>query len=223
MQICLRYAPFQSTRPVRGATSTVTLYFPINYISIHAPRAGRDNVRNRFMLGLEISIHAPRAGRDGTAAIFATSEKPFQSTRPVRGATVARYVTKKLTGISIHAPRAGRDDRHSACRTILHISIHAPRAGRDLKANDLTIKGRNFNPRAPCGARRFHPIYAVRIGTFQSTRPVRGATLYRVLRAHSIKDFNPRAPCGARLGCRIDRSRQWAFQSTRPVRGATSP
>ena len=57
---------------------------------------------------------------------------------------------------------------------------------------------RNFNPRAPCGAR---PVAcnAMRsaIG-FQSTRPVRGATNRNSRRAPARKDFNPRAPCGAR-------------------------
>ena len=59
-----------------------------------------------------------------------TSE--FQSTRPVRGATHIVLAAHVNANISIHAPRAGRDN--------------------------TTIKGRtkliNFNPRAPCGARR---------------------------------------------------------------------
>ena len=33
-------------------------------ISIHAPRAGRDEPRKGFFTGRAISIHAPRAGRD---------------------------------------------------------------------------------------------------------------------------------------------------------------
>ena len=56
---------FQSTRPARGAT-----YAPLDlktdkFISIHAPREGRDQ---KLLLekraGIDISIHAPREGRD---------------------------------------------------------------------------------------------------------------------------------------------------------------
>ena len=38
-----------------------------------------------------------------------TSFLLFQSTLPVGGATVARYVDKKAVRISIHAPRGGSD------------------------------------------------------------------------------------------------------------------
>ena len=57
----------------------------------------------------------------------------------------------------------------------------------------------NFNPRAPCGARR----------AFLSCESAR-------------RHFNPRAPCGARQLSRRCRSTDRAFQSTRPVWGATS-
>ena len=59
---------FQSTRPVRGATN---------------PRMGR-------LHDQPISIHAPRAGRDETGLIFTGVISIFQSTRPVRGATGAQ-------------------------------------------------------------------------------------------------------------------------------------
>ena len=58
---------------------------------------------------------------------------------------------------------------------------------------------------------------------FQSTRPMRGATVECCMhRAVHIFYFNPRAPCGARR--RADRQRRPAcgFQSTRPMRGATA-
>ena len=60
-------------------------------ISIHAPRAGRDE-RAAELLGLSpISIHAPRAGRDESFRDQLQSLQAFQSTRPVRGATCAMY------------------------------------------------------------------------------------------------------------------------------------
>ena len=107
--------------------------------------------------------------------------KPFQSTRPVRGATGGVPAAAHLRPISIHAPRAGRDPPRSApCR-----SRH------------------DFNPRAPCGARRPRRNVSECGNKFQSTRPVRGATPSLTSAVGSRRYFNPRAPCGARLGrCR---------------------
>ena len=81
------------------------------YVSIHAPRAGRDVLLIPVLLVLEsVSIHAPRAGRDLFAGLnrlvkygfnpraprgarrhkCTSGRRPssFQSTRPARGATV---------------------------------------------------------------------------------------------------------------------------------------
>ena len=55
----------------------------------------------------------------------------FQSTRPVRGATVARIMHLDAKSVSIHAPRAGRDCAVLAIKSDAEVSIHAPRAGRD--------------------------------------------------------------------------------------------
>ena len=78
---------FQSTRPVRGATTLA-------------------QVRLASMI---ISIHAPRAGRDENQAMYTDLGLTFQSTRPVRGATRSSSVHHAALVISIHAPRAGRD------------------------------------------------------------------------------------------------------------------
>ena len=85
----------------------------------------------------------------------------FQSTRPVRGATLQVCPSASYSVISIHAPRAGRD-HNGKCKPAetVGISIHAPRAGRDLAGGALK---------------------SFRSG-FQSTRPVRGApTKQRVI------------------------------------------
>ena len=56
-----------------------------------------------------ISIHAPRAGSDITDIVIEEATEIFQSTLPVRGATLrlVGLLLRKL--ISIHAPRAGSD------------------------------------------------------------------------------------------------------------------
>ena len=60
----VRAAQFQSTRPVRGATMGQAAREADGWISIHAPRAGRDCGLRIKPRGKGISIHAPRAGRD---------------------------------------------------------------------------------------------------------------------------------------------------------------
>ena len=122
---------FQSTRPVRGATSS-KIHSGHHYIvSIHAPRAGRDNCRRIHQQILHVSIHAPRAGRDN-----------------------CRRIHQQILHVSIHAPRAGRDVWLQSGMQYLCVSIHAPRAGRDIHSSSLPKPRLRFNPRAPCGARR---------------------------------------------------------------------
>ena len=207
---------------MRGATGDDPDRNSIGWISIHAPRAGRDAARLWTSATVwMISIHAPRAGRDISTPTFSSIFAIFQSTRPVRGATVAQIRLEAIDHISIHAPRAGRDRRGTAGRCIYPY----------------------FNPRAPCGARRMRdrtPTRALefqstrpvrgatpddgaelRYNQFQSTRPVRGATPIRIRRAKPWTYFNPRAPCGARRDAATAQVMRAIFHSTRPVRGAT--
>ena len=124
---------FQSTRPIRGATS------PDMDTCINA----------------DISIHAPHTGRDIQSDVTMDIIRAFQSTRPIRGATFSRFMPFSIMShfnprapygarlgleranthdlcISIHAPHTGRD-RHRRYQLLhaRHISIHAPHTGRD--------------------------------------------------------------------------------------------
>ena len=213
---------FQSTRPMRGATilhedckgtDFISIHAPhagrdacrcatgrTRTISIHAPHAGRDlNKARRLVRWQLISIHAPHAGRDLLSHSGVACACRFQSTRPMRGATVSALAYDLYLIISIHAPHAGRDPRR-VCRSIGtgpfqstrpmrgatkqkgngylidDISIHAPHAGRDCRPGALPICTPYFNPRAPCGARPRTKLPNVPKPKFQSTRPMRGAT-----------------------------------------------
>ena len=137
-------------RPIRSAEHAATC------ISIHAPLAGCDDIG--VYLDAEnasISIHAPLAGCDQAIADELAEFDGFQSTHPLRGATV---------------DLRQRDDGNI-------ISIHAPLAGCDAPASRPSLPSWDFNPRTPCGVRRF-------------TRKVE-------LRKPFY--FNPRTPCGVRL------------------------
>ena len=80
-------------------------------ISIHAPRAGRDDLP---ILPLQdrakISIHAPRAGRDRR---------------------LLRLMLRVAIDFNPRAPCGARQSFYFAPFVVSHISIHAPRAGRD--------------------------------------------------------------------------------------------
>ena len=237
---------------MRGATKPPVSLSSVTVISIHAPRAGCDwgscphlrrglNFNPRTPCGvrhepeaygapkMEISIHAPRAGCDADQDVYIEPALAFQSTHPVRGATlypcraelctnnfnprtpcgVRRHTrggeTRPIFFISIHAPRAGCDSMTQCERIVRHlfqsthpvrgathdrlteaekhlISIHAPRAGCDY--SNAYGCGHYYGisihaPRAGCDNRDQPRLVAVNV--FQSTHPVRGATLFPLL------------------------------------------
>ena len=167
---------FQSTRPVRGATRTQGRRFPCStHFNPRAP-CGARQILNAISKNLfDFNPRAP-CGARLAASVDVSSIDEFQSTRPVRGATLEQAGLECVLGISIHAPRAGRDSPWGWDRPCQRISIHAPRAGRDVHVR---------------GALLLHEA-------FQSTRPVRGATAWDADQRKERYDFNPRAPCGAR-------------------------
>ena len=61
------------------------------------------------ILADKISIHAPREGSDWREKLCLENDFVFQSTLPVRGATISVYSTNCANEISIHAPREGSD------------------------------------------------------------------------------------------------------------------
>ena len=214
-------AVFQSTRPARDATGAYADDYGTCRVSIHAPRAGRDQGRGGWSGADRVSIHAPRAGRDESAAPSVVSESLFQSTRPARDATRRRMNNGQR----------------------LVVSIHAPRAGRDLMLRFSKALFKSFNPRAPRGTRPRRPGPETRRYLFQSTRPARDATgsLRRSTREENVSIHAPRAgrdkggdrgrpghvvsihaPRAGRDPSGISPpSKHRSFQSTRPARDAT--
>ena len=148
---------------------------------------------------------------------------PFQSTRPLRGATCA--LTRDATSWKNFNPRAPCGARlgggiritfsalnfnprapcgarlqtmtMTACRLI--ISTHAPLAGRDVGQTYRIALSTIFQPTRPLrGATNGRVILEKKGEEFQPTRPLRGATWLLVLILCFLLYFNPRAPCGAR-------------------------
>ena len=78
------------------------------------------------------------------------------------------------------------------------ISIHAPHAGRDITTPGTWKAPADFNPRAPCGARRRRCPVAPQWTDFNPHAPC-GARLDLIPpSAFRTPYFNPHAPCGAR-------------------------
>ena len=151
---------FQSTRPMRGATFPRMSSLLIGGVSIHAPRAGRDQSPQGELVLHQVSIHAPRVGRDCGDTDLHAPVWVFQSTRPVRGATRFGLLCGFNPRVSIHAPRAGRDFGEAALSTDRY-AFQSTRPVRGATA-----------ARTPSG--RSH--------VSQSTRPVRGATAEKAAR-----------------------------------------
>ena len=86
-------------------------------------------------------------------------------------------------------------------------------------AQEIVSKG--FNPRSPCGERRFDSREKWSRAMFQPTLPLRGATAGHYADHHFTFGFNPRSPCGERPSRHITVSRKSEFQPTLPLRGAT--
>ena len=168
-------APYGARRPDRWRSCGPAYFNP------RAPYGARLQVQILIRTDKIISIHAPHTGRDWLMVPGILYTWEFQSTRPIRGATVvwpimrvsvvnfnprapygARltefFVNIKSLRISIHAPHTGRDiQRRIPQPEHFSISIHAPHTGRDKPQKEFSQKGSQF----------------------QSTRPIRGAT-YRL-------------------------------------------
>ena len=215
-------SPFQSTHPLRGATSGQLIKIAALHISIHAPLAGCDNRERIRLYGVfGISIHAPLAGCDSGSRTSCGSWSHFNPRTP-RGVRLRQRRRSDRAGhISIHAPLAGCDAVNNSQQRNREISIHAPLAGCDDRGSCNSGSRRYFNPRTPLagcdfslllGGLGFHiSIHTPLAGCdptvgsapttpspFQSTHPLRGATPVSVTPGLLMR-----------------------FQSTHPSRGAT--
>ena len=190
-------AAFQSTHPLRGATQwqertnrrtkNISIHAPLagcdhatagdfvfgQQISIHAPLAGCDPLLPQPDIPLQISIHAPLAGCDSIEAQIAERNGIFQSTHPLRGATILLFLggdsppvfqsTHPLRGATQPSPWCWKPYRYfnprtpcgvrrrrlCAYRDLWSISIHAPLAGCDVVHNVRMHNGMIISIHAP--------------------------------------------------------------------------
>ena len=185
--------------PLAGCDFCSSFFCLVNSISIHAPLAGCDDLalavqdvhdhfnprtpcgvrpcsppaavrRCHFNPRTPCGVRPPLSAPPGRSSHFnprtpcgvrrasfraARTLFTFQSTHPLRGATIMLPVFNRALAISIHAPLAGCD---SAVSLVSPNSTH-------------------FNPRTPCGVRPRSYAGSSPASRFQSTHPLRGATI----------------------------------------------
>ena len=209
---------------MRGATYDLYPCYYNHVISIHTPHAGSDSsVRQCLDHCINFNPHSPCGERLYQHASRLNAVHAFQSTLPMRGATIFGDYDFCSMGISIHTPHAGSD---------------LSAVGRPPAFS------RYFNPHSPCGERLTTAQIQQPTMTFQSTLPMRGATgvCQRLGLGHGISIhtphagsdavalavryymefyFNPHSPCGERPPRPVIEPAIEAFQSTLPMRGAT--
>ena len=172
----------------------------------------------------EVSIHAPREGCDPRSGISMRCPCWFQSTHPVRGATLSDAISActRHAFQSTH-PVRGATRCFSSPHSSTKVSIHAPREGCDEGGMSNYIAEIMFQSTHPVRGATY-PIYDEkhREELFQSTHPVRGATETAAYRARGLRVsiHAPREGCDQRI---LPTPRiRGRFQSTHPVRGATN-
>ena len=122
----------------------------------------------------------------------------FQSTRPMRGATLPSMHSTSFVEFQSTRPMRGATRRRCAASPKGGVSIHAPHAGRDLFHAHTHLQSYCFNPRAPCGARPpAHRCRASSASCFNPRAPCGARPFFRSFMTR-LRSFNPRAPCGAR-------------------------
>ena len=194
---------FQSTCPARGTTMPSTICaFPPCSISIHVPREGHD---------LATAPHPPPRLRN------------FNPRAP-RGARPACQRTVLRRGlISIHVPREGHDKAAGFGRVADAIfQSTCPARGTTASRAGRKPRKRNFNPRAPRGAR--HHLKTNLKGNLEISIhvPREGHDIHNAAYEFQFLNFNPRAPRGARPVKLYFTMSAFPFQSTCPARGTTN-
>ena len=201
---------FQSTLPLRGATGKISSIEgePDNFnprspygerrhlwhkgrgrifISIHAPLTGSDVEADNIAVDIIISIHAPLTGSDGRKTCPTGPAPVFQSTLPLRGATRAFSLPHDQVIFQSTLPlRGATSERRHRHGSIENFNPRSP-YGERLCLRRSSAASTNFNPRSPYGERQ-HPTDLKRGDPiFQSTLPLRGATITeRLLKSGSL-------------------------------------
>ncbi len=219
----VREDKFQSTLPMRGATSKSRFNHSPRRISIHTPHAGSDY--NIVLMGKterHFNPHSP-CGERHAWNMPGVREDKFQSTLPMRGATLKLFANRQGFTISIHTPHAGSDPTclWLACTYPPYFNPHSPCGERPYRSEDTGELVRISIHTPHAGSDGDTGCLCVIVYEFQSTLPMRGATGRWIHGNKDKQNFNPHSPCGERQMITVLKKYGYLFQSTLPMRGAT--
>ena len=164
---------------MRGATHWVFRRAVAKSISIHAPRAGSDTQNStRLKARKHFNPRSP-CGERPPWSCLSGQRTDFNPRSPCGERLAVPPASASIPTISIHAPRAGSDaGRLFICFFVCCISIHAPRAGSDVWASTIRKNKIDISIHAPrAGSDLMKSWLLTLTRTFQSTLPVRGATV----------------------------------------------
>ncbi len=214
---------FQSTLPMRGATRWLESgRTSMSYFNPHSPCGERlSAVADRLQLPIfqstlpmrgatvraiplqleqeDFNPHSPCGERHGGEG-GEGGDDLFQSTLPMRGATVPTpRRCSYCHNFNPHSPCGERLPVRVLASSDDLISIHTPHAGSDgIRSYVYAVRLGTFQSTLPMrgattGGEGWKPK-----GQFQSTLPMRGATMHRLARIGIGGYFNPHSPCGER-------------------------
>ena len=168
---------FQSTHPLRGATpETREIEADGKHFNPRTPCGVRLCFHAKRSIRMDFNPRTPCGVRQHPVVLFITTLSNFNPRTPCGVRPCSRLPMHTALHFNPRTPCGVRRCRACCGGGGLNISIHAPLAGCDFI---------NHN-----GEFIAH--------LFQSTHPLRGATLSPSPRAYGGLYFNPRTPCGVR-------------------------
>ena len=122
-------------------------------ISIRTPCTGSVHRHGGDLWRPDFSIHAPYTGSDHRPNMVFLHSSHFNPSSPCRGATYDIKELGKQLKFQSTLPVRGATVLAGKRSITIPISIHAPRAGSDAKARVPASFRSHFNPRSSCGER----------------------------------------------------------------------
>ena len=148
-------AVFQSTHSLRSATRVGTPHRVLANVSIHALLAECDAVADAPKVQRRCFNPRTPCGVRRSPVNNPCSWHVFQSTHSLRSATFVPYLKRRIRLVSIHALLAECDKMRFYGHGRHQVSIHALLAECDIPLLHVVIDNISFNPRTPCGVRRW--------------------------------------------------------------------
>ena len=172
-----------NSRPRVGGDQPADGHLPVTAISIHAPAWGATRGRWRPAHRRQISIHAPAWGATRIRKRWSGIPAHFNSRPRVGGDALRRTLPERNARFQFTPPRGGRLWKRYKCSSQRYkFQFTPPRGGRRMAYRDYK-RHYAISIHAPAWGATHRSRQAVWRDVFQSTLPVRGATIINAARA----------------------------------------